>query len=66
MSRFENYANITLNSMTTDSQTAFSYFGLNGIPYASSYTFAGIYLNDVNLGKYLIKSNSFVFMCFIN
>ena len=58
--------NITLNSITTDPQTIFPFFGLAGIPYTSSYTFTGMYLNDVNLGKSLIASNSFVFMCFIN
>ena len=47
----ENYTNMTINSVTVNENSIASLIELTGIPYLTSYSFSGIYANDVNLGN---------------
>ena len=40
-----------MKSITVDKYNTASLIELAGIPYFTTYTFQGIYANDVNLGK---------------
>ena len=43
---------MTYNSVTSDPLSSISWIELTGISYVTSYSFDGIYGNDINLGKF--------------
>ena len=47
----ENYTNMTINSVTVNENSIASLIELTGIPYLTSYSFSGIYADDINLGN---------------
>ena len=46
--------NVTINSVTANEYSTASFIELTGISYTTTYTFSGIYVEDVSLGKFEI------------
>ena len=55
----ESYSNITINSVAVNENNIAWLIELTGISYVTTYTFTGIYANNINLGK-IDKAFTFV------